>query len=222
MLSLFRPALAIFGAVLLVLAVLFLIPICLALIGEAPDWRAFLYSAIIGSITGVLLLFFNRESLSRLNPQRMFLITFTNWIGVSLFAALPFLLSDLGISFTDAVFESVSGITTTGSTVLSGLDAMPKDILLWRSITQWLGGIGIIGMAVAILPFLRIGGMRLFQTESSDWSDKAMPRARKLLVSLVVTYLLLSLLCMSAYALAGMGWFDAINHGMTTIATGGY
>src|SRR5690606_33131795 len=118
-------------------------------------------------------------------------------------ATLPFLLSNLGISVTDAVFESVSGVTTTGATVLSGLDDMPKDILLWRSMTQWLGGLGFIGMAVAVLPFLRVGGMRLFQTESSDWSEKAVPRARTLIQSLTVTYLVLSVLCMLSYWAGG-------------------
>jgi trk system potassium uptake protein TrkH len=152
----------------------------------------------------------------------MFLVTFANWIGVPLFATLPFLLSNLGISVTDAVFESVSGVTTTGATVLSGLDDMPKDILLWRSMTQWLGGLGFIGMAVAVLPFLRVGGMRLFQTESSDWSEKAVPRARTLIRSLTVAYLVLSFLCMFSYWIGGMTWFDAVNHAMTTISTAGY
>lgn len=220
--SLFRPAFAVLGGILFILSVLMLVPVGLIVVNQAPDWQAFLISSGITALAGVLLLFPNRNSLEHLTSQRMFLVTFANWIGVPLFATLPFMLSNLGLTLTDAVFESVSGVTTTGSTVLTGLDDMPKDILLWRSITQWVGGIGFIGMAVAVLPFLRVGGMRLFQTESSDWSEKAVPRAKTLLRSLAMTYLVLSVFCVLAYRAGGMTWFEAINHAMTTISTGGY
>lgn len=169
---------------------------------------------------GITLTF--RSKIRHVNSRQMFIITVVNWLGVSIISSIPFVLSNQDISFTDAVFESVSGITTTGSTVLSGLDDMPRDILLWRSITQWIGGIGIIGMAVAVLPFLRVGGMRLFRTESSDWSEKSIPQTQKFLLYLVASYLMLTILCIVAYRLSGMGWFDAVNHAMTTISTGGY
>lgn len=120
------------------------------------------------------------------------------------------------------IFETMSGITTTGSTVLSGLDTMDHSILIWRSLLQWLGGIGFIVMAVAILPFLNVGGMRLFRTESSDWSDKAVPRTQNMAKHLFFIYILLTIVCCVAYHLAGMTWFQAINHAMTTISTGGY
>lgn len=222
LLSLFRPAFAVLGGILIILSLLMLLPATLALVERGPDWRAFLISSAFTATTGMLLLIPNRNSLEHLTSQRMFLVTFANWVGVPLFATLPFMLSNLGLSMTDAVFESVSGVTTTGSTILTGLDTMPHDILLWRSMIQWLGGIGFIGMAVAVLPFLRVGGMRLFQTESSDWSEKAVPRARTLLQSLTVTYLVLSLLCALAYWAGGMTLFEAVNHSMTTISTGGY
>ncbi|MEE4462264.1 TrkH family potassium uptake protein, partial [Azotobacter chroococcum] len=119
-------------------------------------------------------------------------------------------------------FETMSGITTTGSTVLSGLDSASPGLLMWRSMLHWLGGIGFIGMAVAVLPLLRVGGMRLFQTESSDWSEKVMPRSHMVAKYIVAIYVGFTLLGILAFHLAGMNWFDAINHAMSTISTGGF
>jgi trk system potassium uptake protein TrkH len=126
------------------------------------------------------------------------------------------------ISYTDAFFETMSGVTTTGSTVMSELAALPHSILLWRSMLQWVGGLGVIGMAVSILPFLQVGGMRLFQTESSDWSEKSLPRFHEMARALLLVYLAITLACALAYLAAGMTLFDAINHAMTTVSTGGY
>ncbi len=151
----------------------------------------------------------------------MFLITTFVWTIASAFAALPFVFIN-HISFTDAYFETMSGITTTGSTVLSGLDTMAPSILLWRSTLQWLGGIGFIVMGVAILPMLNVGGMRLFQTESSDWSEKSSPRTKSVAKNIVNVYLTLTGLCVIGYQLTGMNTFDAINHAFTTLSTGGY
>ena len=210
------------GLILVILAMLMLLPLVLLITGDAPDSKVFLASSSITAVTGLLLFFFNRGSLRHLTTRKVFMITATNWIGVAAFAGIPFHFSFLHLSITDAVFESVSGITTTGSTVLTGLDSLPLDILLWRSITQWLGGIGIIAMAIMILPFLRVGGMRLFKTESSDWSDKATPQIRVQLQYLVIVYLILSFLCMAYYWACGMSLFDAVCHAMTTLSTGGY
>ncbi|WP_438985165.1 TrkH family potassium uptake protein, partial [Aequoribacter sp.] len=154
--------------------------------------------------------------------RQLYMITTSSWLSLSLFAALPFFWSDYGIGFIDAVFEAVSGITTTGSTVLVGLRDYPPSILLWRSLLQWLGGLGVIGMAIAILPFLRVGGMRLFQAESSDWSEKSLPRFQSIAKSLWVVYTALTLCAVLAYRAAGMNWFDAVNHAMTTVSTGGF
>ncbi|MBU5856883.1 TrkH family potassium uptake protein, partial [Vibrio cholerae O1] len=143
------------------------------------------------------------------------------WTIASAFAALPFVFIN-HISFTDAYFETMSGLTTTGSTVLSGLDDMPPSILLWRSILQWLGGVGFIVMAVAVLPMLNVGGMKLFQTESSDWSDKSSPRAKTVAKNIVAVYLVLTGLCFLSYIATGMTPFEAINHAFTTLSTGGY
>ena len=220
--SLFRPAFAVLGLILVILALLMLLPLALLVVDDAPDSGAFLVSSAITGITGLLLYFFNRGTLRHLTTRKVFMITATNWIGTSAFASIPFHLSQLRLSVTNAFFESVSGITTTGSTVLQGLDSLPRDILLWRSITQWLGGIGIVAMAVMILPFLRVGGMRLFKTESSDWSDKATPQIRVQLQYLVMVYLILTIMCLSYYWAFGMSLFEAVNHAMTTVSTGGY
>ncbi|MCP5181264.1 MAG: TrkH family potassium uptake protein [Pseudomonadales bacterium] len=152
--------------------------------------------------------------------RQLYLLTGSAWVTLALAGAVPMTFSTC--SLADAFFESMSGITTTGSTVLTGLDRLPRTILLWRSILQWLGGLGVVGMAVSILPFLQVGGMRLFHTESSDWSDKSMPRIQTLARMIGITYLGLTLACASGYWLTGMTPFDALNHAMTTVSTGGY
>ncbi|MCH7833192.1 MAG: TrkH family potassium uptake protein, partial [Proteobacteria bacterium] len=144
------------------------------------------------------------------------------WLTLTFFAALPFVYTQLGLSFTDAFFEAMSGITTTGSTVITGLDGLTTGILLWRSLLQWLGGIGIIVMAIAVLPILKVGGMQLFRMESSDQSEKALPRAAQVATAIGVIYLLLTVACAGAYWLAGMSGFESFAHAMTTIATGGF
>ena len=188
--------------------------------GHAGD---FLTSTLICSVSGLLLFFLgwvNRTE--HLFTRQMFVITTGTWLIVPIFASLPLFLATTDLSFTDAFFETVSGLTTTGSTVLSHLETLPPDLLLWRSLLQWQGGIGIVCMAVALLPFLKVGGMRLFQTESSYWSDENAPRARHLVVNILKIYILLTALCILAYALTGMSVFDAINNAFTTISTGGY
>ncbi|MBT5352945.1 MAG: TrkH family potassium uptake protein, partial [Rhodospirillales bacterium] len=159
---------------------------------------------------------------ARLNIRQAFLMTTLAWVLLAIFASIPFRFSSLGLSFTDAFFEAMSGLTTTGSTVITGLDFAPPGILLWRSLLQWFGGIGIIVMAIAILPLLRVGGMQLFRMESSEQGDKALPRAAEIAMVIGVIYLLLTIVWSAAYWFAGMSGFDAITHAMTTIATGGF
>lgn len=144
------------------------------------------------------------------------------WFVVPAVATLPLMLPPMSLSFADAYFETVSAITTTGSTVLSGLDQLPETILLWRSLLQWIGGIGIIGMALVIFPFLRIGGMQLFKLESSDKSEKLFYRSGQMAGAIFMIYGILTVGCTLAYRLGGMSWFDAINHAMTTVCTGGF
>ena len=141
---------------------------------------------------------------------------------VALFGSLPFLLSPEKFTFSDAFFESMSGITTTGATIITNLDDSPKSILLWRAIMQWLGGIGIVVMAITILPLLKVGGMQLFKMEGSDSAEKILPRTIEVATIIISTYLSLTLLCVFFYWLFGMSMFDSISHAMTTIATGGF
>jgi len=204
------------------LALLMLAPCAVAWSIASPDLRAFLISEAATVSTAVILLALARGKQPHLRIREMFLLTNLSWILVSFFGALPFVFSHTVGSLTDAVFESVSGVTTTGATVLTGLDSLPKDILLWRSMMQWIGGLGIIALGAAVLPFLRIGGMRLFKTESSDLSEKALPRTRRILTQLLLAYLALSAACALSYSIAGMNAFDAITHSMTTVSTGGY
>jgi trk system potassium uptake protein len=157
-----------------------------------------------------------------LNFRDAALLTAIAWLVVPAFAALPLMAEPVGLSLVDAYFESVSGITTTGSTVMSGLDTMPSSVLLWRSTMQWIGGIGIIGVAIVILPFLNIGGMQLFRLESSDRSEKSMPRVRTIAVAVGQIYLVLTLACFVTYLLLGMSPFDALNHAFTTLPTAGF
>ncbi|MDG9977187.1 TrkH family potassium uptake protein [Ectopseudomonas oleovorans] len=212
----------IIGIFLITLAISMAIPMLTLLIFEQPeDLNAFLWSSLITLIAGLALMIPGRPQNAQLRPRDMYLLTTGSWTVVCCFAALPMMLI-AHISYTDAIFETMSGITTTGSTVLTGLDDMSPGILIWRSMLHWLGGIGFIGMAVAILPLLRVGGMRLFQTESSDWGEKVMPRSHMAAKYLLVIYLALTLLGFLAFWAAGMSPFDAINHSMAAISTGGF
>ncbi|MDP1930564.1 MAG: TrkH family potassium uptake protein [Gammaproteobacteria bacterium] len=221
--KLISPSLLVLGVVLNALAAFQLIPATLAMVLESGNHAAFFTSAAVTSAVGTTLAVIgNHYRTSNLQPRQMFLITASAWLVVPCFGALPLILHGDGLTFTDAVFESVSGMTTTGSTVFVGLAAMTADVLLWRSLLQWFGGMGIIGMAIAVLPFLSVGGMKLFRTESSDWSDKSLPRTQQLLKHMVYSYMVLTLLCALSYRGFGMGWFNAVNHAMSTISTGGY
>ena len=211
----------ILGIFLSILTGFMLMPMAFALFYGEETIGDFMISALLTGLVAIICIQNGRNHHFSLNIRDMFILTSITWFVVSLFAALPFTLYH-GINYTDAFFETMSGVTTTGSTVLSGLDKMDHSILVWRSLLQWLGGIGFIVMAVAVLPFLNVGGMRLFRTESSDWSDKTTPRTQHMAKNLFQIYAVLTLLCAIAYHLAGMHWFEAINHAMTTLSTGGY
>ncbi|EJL6277985.1 TrkH family potassium uptake protein [Vibrio cholerae] len=216
-----RPITFIIGLVLSKLALFMYVPTLVAFFTGSGGFLDFAQAVTITHLVAFLCLSIGRTEHFRLNVRDMFLITSLVWTIASAFAALPFVFIN-HISFTDAYFETMSGLTTTGSTVLSGLDDMPPSILLWRSILQWLGGVGFIVMAVAVLPMLNVGGMKLFQTESSDWSDKSSPRAKTVAKNIVAVYLVLTGLCFLSYIATGMTPFEAINHAFTTLSTGGY
>jgi trk system potassium uptake protein TrkH len=208
--------------IILGVALLMVAPSLVAIELDSRDKTAFLISTAITASCGIALMLFNRHARRRLNLQEVFLLTTTSWMAACLFGSLPFVLSHTVGDFADAIFESVSAVTTTGATVLTGLDELPLDILLWRSMMQWVGGLGIVALGAAVLPFLRIGGMRLFRAESSDFSEKVLPRTRRFLMQLLIVYLMISVACALAYLAAGMSVFDAINHAMTTVSTGGF
>lgn len=203
------------------LAGVMLIPAAVDAAYANPDWTAFVEAAAVTGFIGGAIVLATRDSKPfELNLRQAFLLTVASWLGVTAFAALPFL--GLGLDYTDAFFEAISGITTTGSTVITGLDYLPPGILLWRSLLQWIGGLGIIVMAIVILPFLRVGGMQLFYTESSERSEKVVPSAFHLSAWIVTIYAALTLLCAVIYSRSEMSMFDAINHAMATLSTGGY
>ncbi|MEQ8267093.1 MAG: TrkH family potassium uptake protein [Parvibaculum sp.] len=210
------------GALLVALSVVMLVPVLAEIVAKSGDWQAFLSSAVVTGFVGGALMLANQTEDRDLGHRATFLVTTLGWLSVGAFSALPFAFSKVDMSYTDAFFEAMSGFTTTGSTVMIGLDSAPPGILLWRSLIQWVGGVGIILTAVAILPFLRVGGMQLFRTESSDRSEKVLPRPGQIAVAIGEVYLLLTLLCALAYIVGGMTAFDALNHAMTTISTGGY
>ena len=218
----FRPVFLVIGILLSTLAVMMIVPAVFDLLAGHSDWEVFLVSAGVSLFVGVATALTCRTGGARLGARQAFVVTTLSWLVLTFFAALPLHFSGLGMSFTDAFFEAMSGLTTTGSTVISGLDNAPPGILIWRAILQWLGGIGIIVMAIAILPLLRVGGMQLFRMESSDQSEKALPRAAQIASAIGVIYFVLTGLWAFGYWLSGMTGFEALAHAMTTIATGGF
>jgi trk system potassium uptake protein TrkH len=184
--------------------------------------EAFLATAAITTVFGGACVLTTSGRPFELRFRDAALLTVVSWFVVPAFAGLPLLAEPVDLSFIDAYFEAVSGITTTGSTVIAGLDHMPPTILLWRSTGQWIGGIGIIGLAIVILPFLKVGGMQLFRLESSDRSEKGLPRVREIAAAVGRVYVLLTVACFLAYWLLGMSAFDALNHAMTTLPTAGF
>lgn len=186
-------------------------------------WIVFVGTSAMVAAVSTLVAVATSGGRSMSNQRGGFLLVTVIWLVASLVAALPFAFySDLPMSFEMAVYEAISGITTTGGTSLHGLDAMPRGILFWRSLLQWLGGIGLVAMMILILPQLRAGGIALFQMENSDRSEKLLPRLNQIALAVLSVYLTLTIACASAYYIAGMALFDAVNHAMTTVTTAGF
>ncbi|MBO0662631.1 TrkH family potassium uptake protein [Jiella sp. MQZ9-1] len=198
------------------------VPALTDLSDQSGDFRVFLGTGILVGVICTLVAVATSGQRPEFTQKLGFLMVTTVWIVACVIGALPLYFSSVKITFAGAFFESMSGLTTTGSTVISGLDSLPRGILLWRSLLQWLGGIGIIGMVLLILPSLQAGGLTLFHMESSDKSDKVLPRVNQLTGGLIAAYVTLTLLCAITYTALGMSFFDATNHAMTTLATGGY
>ena len=211
----------IIGILLIILGLFMLVPYGMQnLLGE--NSHSFLASSFITIFVGVLFVLANLQNEHKLNLKQTFLFSTLAWIAIAIFGSIPFIFSNLNFSISDAFFESMSGITTTGSTIITNLDAAPKSILLWRAIMQWLGGIGIIVMAITVFPLLGVGGMQLFKVESPDNPEKILPRTIEIASIIISTYLILTIFCAFFYWISGMKIFDSVAHSMTTIATGGF
>ena len=209
------------GILQIILGIFMLIPIIAQIFYKEVD-SSFFGASIITIIFGILFFLSNLDHNKKLNLQQAFLLTALSWLSIAIFGSLPFILSNINFSFTNAFFESMSGITTTGSTIISNLENMPKGILLWRALLQWLGGIGIIVMAITLMPIMNVGGMQLFKISSNDTSEKILPKSKEIALRLIYIYSILTLLCAFSYKFLGMGVFDSLTHSMTTIATGGF
>ena len=218
-----RPVGYVIGLLVAVLGAAMLLPMLVDLAEGRGHWFVFAESGLITLVIGGVLSLSCANSVREgLTIQQTFLLTTGVWLALPIFGALPFWFGETEARYVDAFFEAMSGLTTTGSTVLSGLEELPKGLLLWRGILQWLGGIGIIVVAMVFLPELRVGGMQIFKTEAFDTFGKILPRATEIASRISVIYLALTLICALAYIGAGMDAFDATVHAMTTIATGGF
>ena len=209
------------GILQIILGVSMFIPIIVQFAYAEID-SSFFGASIITIIFGTLFFLSNLDHDKKLNLQQAFLLTALSWLSIAIFGSLPFIFSTIELSITDAFFESMSGITTTGSTIIPNLELTPKGILLWRAILQWLGGIGIIVMAITLMPIMNVGGMQLFKISSNDSSEKILPKSKEIALRLIYIYLSLTTLCAITYWVFGMGKFDSLTHSMTTIATGGF
>ena len=209
------------GILQIILGIFMMIPIIIQFIYNEVD-SSFLGASIVTIIFGILFFLSNLDHDKKLNLQQAFLLTALSWLSIAVFGSLPFIFSDADFSITNAFFESMSGITTTGSTIISNLENTPKGILLWRALLQWLGGIGIIVMAITLMPIMNVGGMQLFKISNNDSSEKILPRSKEIALRLIYIYSCLTFLCAFSYKILGMNIFDSLTHSMTTIATGGF
>ena len=217
----YKTVFFILGVLQIILGFSMIIPIGIQVIYGQVD-QSFIGAGIITIIFGVLFFLSNLDHDKKLNLQQAFILTALSWLSVAIFGSLPFIFSELELSITDAFFESMSGITTTGSTIILNLNDSPKAILFWRAILQWFGGIGIIVMAITLMPIMNIGGMKLFTISSNHTPEKILPKTKEISIRLIVIYVCLTLICMFFYKIFGMNLFDSITHSMTTIATGGF
>ena len=209
------------GILQIILGIFMLIPLIAQFFYNEID-ASFFGSSIVTIIFGTLFFLSNLDHNKTLNLHQAFLLTVLSWLNIAIFGSLPFIFSSINFSFTNAFFESMSGITTTGSTVISNLENMPKGILLWRALLQWLGGIGIIVMAITLMPIMNVGGMQLFKISNNDSSEKILPKSKEIALRLIYIYSCLTLLCAISYKVLGMNIFDSLTHSMTTISTGGF
>ena len=209
------------GVLQIILGFSMVVPVLAQIIFAELD-SSFISSGIISVVFGMLFFLTNLDHDKKLSLPQAFLLTALSWMSIAIFGCLPFVFSSLDLSITDSFFESMSGITTTGSTIITSLDNAPKSILLWRAMLQWLGGIGIIVMAITLMPIMNVGGMQLFKISDHHTGEKILPKSKEITIRLIIIYTSLTAICALFYKLFGMSFFDSLTHSMTTIATGGF
>jgi trk system potassium uptake protein len=218
-----RPVGYVIGLLVAVMGAMMLFPMALDFLAGDPNWMAFLEAAIISGLTGTVMALACANGAGRgLTLQQSFVLTTGVWVALPAFGALPFVFGQPDVPFTDAMFESVSGMTTTGTTAFVGLDNLPLGTNLWRGILQWLGGLGIVIVAMIFLPIMKVGGMQFFRSEGFDTLGKILPRALDISSALIQVYVVLTMACAVVYFALGMTGFDAVVHALTTVSTGGF
>lgn len=215
-----QPVLMICGYFITVLGIAMLLPAAIDIYYSGVNWSIFISSSIVAIFIGFSLFLANRGKIKEITIQQAYLLTVLSWVSVALLAALPFIF--YGTSVPDAIFEAASGISTTGASIYADVEKLPRAILFWRALLSGMGGVGIVIFAIAMLPFLGIGGMQIFQRENSDVNEKFMPKISYIAKRIIAVYLILMVACIAMLKMAGMGWFDAICHTLTTISTGGF
>ena len=217
-----RPVGYVIGLLVASLGFTMLGPLAVDIYAGNGHWFVFLESAIVTILTGGLIALACANGVSEgLSLRQTFLLTSLVWLTLPVFGAIPFVLGATDASFTDAFFEAMSGLTTTGATAFNRLEGLPDGLKLWRGMLQWLGGVGIVVVAMVFLPELRVGGMQIFRSEGFDTSGKILPRAGEIARQISYIYAALTVACILSYSAMGMTGFDAIVHAMTTVSTGG-
>ena len=217
-----KSSLFVIGNLLVFFSIYSFIPGVIDYLYQGTDWVVFFVISIVCLFTGLNVSFIFKKKDKDVEVLSAFLLTLISWVLLTFIGALPFYLGTTGLTLIDAFFESMSGLTTTGATVIQNLDSTSKSILIWRAMLQWLGGIGIIVIAIAIFPILKIGGMQLFQSEFSSKEEKVLPRTTKIATGIGFVYFFLTIICSFSLFVTGMTGFDSVAHGMTIIATGGF
>lgn len=215
-----QPVLMISGYFISVLGVAMLFPAALDIFYTGAKWSNFITSSLVAFFIGLSLFLSNRGRITDISLRQAYLLTAISWFSVTLLAAVPFAL--YGTPFASALFEAASGISTTGASIYADVEALPRSLLLWRSILSGLGGIGIVIFAIAMLPFLGIGGMQIFQRENSDINEKFMPKISYIAKRIIIVYVILLLSCFFSLKMAGLDWFNALCHALSCIATSGF
>lgn len=217
-----RPVVHPIGKIIVALGVSMVFPMIVDWWEGNPHWLVYLQSGIITIVVGLLLAIAAQGNYLSMNIQQAFLITSGLWAILPVFGALPLMMGEPYASFTDAYFEAMSGFTTTGTTVFPVLDELPRSFGLWRSIMHWMGGLGIVVVAMVFLPVMKVGGMQFFRSEGFDTLGKILPRAGEIAAEMTRIYLWLTIACILTYILLGMNGFDAVVQAFGTISTGGF